>query len=138
MDVDTGLYPFTSSFNTTTGAICTGLGVPEEALETTIGVFSAVSIIRKEFLRRIQDFPTYIRPEDPAYASICQRYAEEYNVPSSEYAFGWSDLNLIKHAELINMLSSLMLTNLDVLSDVDEIKIAKKYTLEPATEGQPA
>jgi adenylosuccinate synthase len=53
MDVDTGLYPFTDSFHTTTGAVCTGLGVPEEAIETTIGVFSAVSIIRNAFLQRI-------------------------------------------------------------------------------------
>ena len=45
MDVDTGLYPYTDSFSTTTGAVCTGLGVPEEAIETTIGVFSAVSAI---------------------------------------------------------------------------------------------
>jgi adenylosuccinate synthase len=50
MDVDLGLYPFTDSYHTTTGAVCTGLGVPEEAIETTIGVFSAVSIIKKEFL----------------------------------------------------------------------------------------
>lgn len=53
MDVDLGLYPFTDSFHTTTGAVCTGLGVPEEAIETTIGVFSAVSIIRNAFLKRI-------------------------------------------------------------------------------------
>ena len=53
MDVDTGLYPFTDSFYTTTGAVCTGLGIPEEAIETTVGVFSAVSIIRREFLNRI-------------------------------------------------------------------------------------
>ena len=45
MDVDTGLYPYTDSYNTTTGAVCTGLGVPEEAIETTIGVLSAVSAI---------------------------------------------------------------------------------------------
>lgn len=70
MDIDTGLYPFTDSFHTTTGAVCTGLGVPEEAIETTVGVFSAVSIIRNAFLDRIQDFPTRIRPDDPAYSSI--------------------------------------------------------------------
>jgi adenylosuccinate synthase len=53
MDLDTGLYPFTDSFHTTTGAVCTGLGIPEEGIETTIGVFSAVEIIRKAFLKRI-------------------------------------------------------------------------------------
>jgi len=42
MDVGTGIYPYTDSFHTTTGAVCTGLGVPEEAIETEIGVLSAV------------------------------------------------------------------------------------------------
>ena len=60
MDIDTGLYPFTSSYHTTTGAVCTGLGIPEEAIETTIGVFSAVSIIRNAFLKRIKTFPTHM------------------------------------------------------------------------------
>ena len=60
MDIDTGLYPFVSSYHTTRGAVCTGLGVPEEAIETTIGVFSAVSVIQKEFLNRIKTFPTHI------------------------------------------------------------------------------
>lgn len=53
MDIDYGIYPYTDSFHTTTGSVCTGLGVPEEVIETTIGVFSSTSIIRKAFLNRI-------------------------------------------------------------------------------------
>jgi adenylosuccinate synthase len=40
MDVDTSLYPYVDSFHTTTGAVCTGLGIPEAAIETTIKVYS--------------------------------------------------------------------------------------------------
>ena len=53
MDVDFGIYPYTDSFNTTTGAVCTGLGVPEEAVETTIGVLSVTSLMRRAFMHRI-------------------------------------------------------------------------------------
>lgn len=60
MDIDTGLYPYTDSYHTTTGSVCTGLGIPEEAIETSIGVLSAVSIINSSFLQRIRDFPTQI------------------------------------------------------------------------------
>jgi adenylosuccinate synthase len=74
MDVDTGLYPFTESYHTTTGAVCTGMGVPEEVIETTIGVFSAVSIMRKEFLKRIRDYPTHILETDPAYDKISKNF----------------------------------------------------------------
>ena len=48
-----------------------------------------------------------------------------------DYAFGWTDLNLIRHAELINKLSSIMLTHLDVLNEVENIKVATKYTIGP-------
>lgn len=135
MDLDTGLYPFTDSFYTTTGAVCTGLGIPEEAIETTVGVFSAVSIVRSEFLRRIKEFPTRIRQDDPAYESIAERFESGYGIHRSKYEFGWTDLNLIRHAELINQLSSVMLTNLDVLNDVDTIKLATRYTRQGG-EGQ--
>ena len=58
MDIDYGIYPYTDSFHTTTGQVCIGLGVPEEVIETTIGVFSSTSIIRRAFLNRIKSFPT--------------------------------------------------------------------------------
>jgi len=38
-------------------------------------------------------------------------------------------MNLIRHADKINKLSSIMITHLDVLNDLEIIKIAKKYTL---------
>jgi adenylosuccinate synthase len=129
MDVDTGLYPYVDSFHTTTGAVCTGLGIPEAAIETTIGVFSAVSIIRNEFLKRIEDFPTLIKSEDQSFEKIKNRLELEYQIYAKDYAFGWTDLNLIRHADKINKLSSIMLTHLDVLNDLDVIKIAEKYTL---------
>jgi len=138
MDVDTGLYPFTDSYHTTTGAVCTGLGVPEEAIETTIGVFSAVSIVKNGFLRRINDFPTHVQEDDMAYSSIASRLSSTYNIDSSEYAFGWTDLNLIKHAENINKLSSMMLTHLDVLNEVDSIKLASKYILQSDQDQKPS
>lgn len=50
MDIDTGIYPYVDSFHTTTGAVCTGLGIPEEVIETTIGVFSAITVLDKAFL----------------------------------------------------------------------------------------
>jgi len=58
MDIDTGIYPYVDSFHTTTGAVCTGLGIPEEAIETTIGVFSAITVLDKAFLSKVKTFPT--------------------------------------------------------------------------------
>ncbi len=44
-------------------------------------------------------------------------------------AFGWLDLNPIRHAHMLNRLSSIYLTNLDVLDELDEIKICKRYKI---------
>ena len=41
LDIDHGTYPYVTSSNTTSGGICTGLGVPPQVLETTIGVVKA-------------------------------------------------------------------------------------------------
>ena len=41
---------------------------------------------------------------------------------------------MIRHAELINKLSSLMITHLDVLSEVENIRLATKYTLDEPNE----
>ena len=130
MDVDFGIYPYTDSFNTTTGAVCTGLGVPEEAIETTIGVLSATSIIRKSFLNRIKSFPSQVLPEDPAYESLKRNLETKYEIKGDTFDFGWLDLNPIKHAHMLNYLSSIYLTQLDVLDELDEIKICQKYKID--------
>lgn len=79
-------------------------------------------------MKRIQDFPTRIKEDDPEYESIKNRFESEYQLHAGDYAFGWTDLNLIRHAELINRLSSIMVTHLDVLNEVEKIKVATKYT----------
>lgn len=131
MDVDFGVYPYTDSFNTTTGAVCTGLGVPEEAIETTIGVLSAASLIQKAFLHHVKTFPSQVHQEsDPvAHDSLHKHLTSKYQISTDEMAFGWLDLNPIRHAHMLNQLSSIYLTHLDLLDDLDNIKICKKYKI---------
>jgi len=131
MDVDFGIYPYTDSFNTTTGAVCTGLGVPEEAVETTIGVLSVTSLIRRAFMNRINSFPSQVRKvDDPAaHESLTRLLTERYDINHKEFDFGWLDLNPVRHAHMLNHLSSLYLTNLDTLDEVEDIKICKRYKI---------
>jgi adenylosuccinate synthase len=123
MDIDTGIYPYVDSFHTTSGAVCTGLGVPEEVIETTIGVFSAITVLDKAFLSNVEKFPTRI--EHNQY--IQDGLKNDYLLPEEDYAFGWTDLNLLNHAERINKLSSVFLTHLDLLDDLEEIKVCTGY-----------
>lgn len=41
LDIDFGTFPFVTSSSTTIGGVCTGLGVPPQAIETTIGIMKA-------------------------------------------------------------------------------------------------
>jgi adenylosuccinate synthase len=73
-------------------------------------------------LKRIEDFPTLIKSEDPSFEQIKSRLEQEYQILAKDFSFGWTDLNLIRHADKINKLSNIMLTHLDVLNDLDAIK----------------
>ena len=55
LDMDFGTYPYVTSSNTTIGGVCTGLGVPPQAVETTIGIVKA-------YTTRVGagPFPTYL------------------------------------------------------------------------------
>lgn len=123
MDLDTGIYPYVDSFHTTTGAVCTGLGIPEEAIETTVGAFSAVTVLDRAFMSKVQKFPTRIK-DDPIMQAGLEK---NYLLPSDDYAFGWTDLNLLLHAERLNKISSVFLTHLDLLDHLDEIKVCTGY-----------
>ena len=73
MDEDHGIYPYTDSFHTVTGSVCTGLGVPDEAIETEIGVMSAITILRKNFLKHMTQFPTQVLEDSRYFASIQEK-----------------------------------------------------------------
>ena len=95
MDEDHGIYPYTESFHTMTGSVCTGLGIPDEAIETEIGVMSSITILKKSFLNNINHFPTLIEPNSPAYEPIQRRLEQDYKLSRDEFVFGWLDVNHI-------------------------------------------
>ena len=64
-----------------------------------------------------------------AYESLKRQLGTKYETSTDEYAFGWLDLNPIRHAHMLNQLSSIYLTNLDVLDELDNIKICKRYKI---------
>jgi adenylosuccinate synthase len=63
----------------------------------------------------------------------------KYELNHEDFDFGWLDLNPVRHAHMLNQLSSLYLTDLDVLDELEDIKICKRYKIAgpPASEGGP-
>jgi adenylosuccinate synthase len=120
LDVDFGTYPYVTSSNTSVGAICTGLGIPPQKLETVLGVVKA-------YTTRVGEgpFPSEIESWEGA---LMQKVGGEFGSTTGRpRRCGWLDLSVVRYANMINCLSSINLTKLDVLSEFNEIEVVTHY-----------
>ncbi|KAI0748724.1 Adenylosuccinate synthetase [Daedaleopsis nitida] len=123
LDIDFGTYPFVTSSSTTVGGVCTGLGIPPKMVGTTIGVIKA-------YTTRVGGgpFPTEQLNE---VGTHLQEVGREYGTTTGRRRrCGWLDLVVMKHSCLINGYDSLNLTKLDILDELEEIKVAVKYLVD--------
>ncbi len=119
LDINHGTYPYVTTSSTTSGGAFVGTGFSNFSKTSALGVFKAYST-------RVGDgyFPTEID------GSICEKIREagkEYESGNLKRRIGWLDLVALKYVIRVNGLTSLAMTKLDVLSGLDEIKIATAY-----------
>ncbi|KAG1899790.1 Adenylosuccinate synthetase [Suillus fuscotomentosus] len=123
LDLDFGTYPYVTSSSTTIGGVCTGLGIPPKAIGHTIGVIKA-------YTTRVGGgpFPTEQLNDIGVHF---QEVGREYGTTTGRRRrCGWLDLVVMKHSSLINGYDSLNLTKLDVLDELEDIKIGVKYMID--------
>ena len=123
LDTDFGTYPYVTSSSTGIGGVFTGLGIPPQAVETTIGIMKA-------YTTRVGagPFPTWL---DDEIGDRLQKVGHEFGATTGrKRKCGWLDLNVIKYAHKINGFSSLNITKLDVLSGIKTLKVATHYELD--------
>jgi adenylosuccinate synthase len=123
LDTDFGTYPYVTSSATAIGGVCTGLGVPPQAIETSIAIVKA-------YTTRVGagPFPTWL---DDETGERLQSVGHEWGATTGrKRKCGWLDLNVIKYADKLNGFSSINLTKLDVLSGIDTLKVATHYELD--------
>lgn len=123
LDIDFGTFPYVTSSNTTIGGVCTGLGVPPQAIETTIGIMKA-------YTTRVGagPFPTWL---DDEIGDRMQKVGHEFGATTGrKRKCGWLDLNVVKYSHKINAFNSLNITKLDVLSGINTLKVATHYELD--------
>jgi len=120
LDVDYGTYPFTTSSNTTVGAICTGCGVPPSFIDEVMGV-------AKAYTTRVGEGPLPTELKDEMGDRLREKGGEYGTTTGRPRRCGWLDLVVVKHSLTINGFSSLVLTKLDVLSGLKEIKVCTGY-----------
>ena len=120
LDLDHGTYPFVTSSSATAGGAATGLGLPPKAITGALG-------IAKAYTTRVGGgpFPTELLDETGAYL---QKRGNEYGaVTGRPRRTGWFDAVVVRYAVMINGLDAIALTKLDVLDELDEIKVCTAY-----------
>jgi len=120
LDIDFGTYPFVTSSSATSGGSCIGTGVPPTKIDKVIGV-------AKAYTTRVGEgpFPTEF-PE--AFANFIREKGREFGATTGRpRRCGWFDSVMVKEAVLLNGISELALTKLDVLDGLKSIKIATGY-----------
>lgn len=122
LDIDHGTYPFVTSSNTISGGVSTGLGIAPNKLTNVIGIMKA-------YTTRVGagPFPTEL-PE--VEANMLREQGAEYGATTGRpRRCGWLDAVVVKEAISLNGLTSLNMTKLDVLTNVNPIKIGIEYKL---------
>ncbi|MBP00411.1 MAG: adenylosuccinate synthase [Candidatus Marinimicrobia bacterium] len=122
LDVDHGIYPFTTSSNTCTGQISVGTGVSFNSIDRVIGVVKA-------YLSRVGESPLPSESKDSDGELIREKGGEYGTTTGRPRRIGWLDLVQIRQAVRINGLTEIALTKLDVLNNIPEIPICTSYEL---------
>jgi len=123
LDIDHGTYPFVTSSSATAGGAVIGTGVAPTAIQTVVGV-------TKAYCTRVGEgpFPTEIKD---ATADLLRARGNEFGaVTGRPRRCGWIDLPLLRYAGMINGISWLVVTKLDVLDEMAEIPICVAYKLD--------
>jgi len=122
LDVDHGIYPYTTSSNSIAGNIATGTGVSFRDINRIIGV-------TKAYISRvgIGPLPTELPAEQGDYL---REKGKEYGTTTGRpRRVGWLDLVQVRQAVRVNGLTEIALTKLDILSDNGDLSVCTAYNI---------
>ena len=130
LDLNFGTYPYVTSSPTTVGGVSTSLGVPPSKIHRVMGVMKA-------YTTRVGNgpFPTEIHGEK---AKVLRDKGNEFGATTGRpRRVGYLDLVLLRYASLINGLTELAITKVDVLFDFERIPVATEYECNGKTYEHP-
>jgi adenylosuccinate synthase len=123
LDIDHGTYPFVTSSSATSGGAATGTGVPPTSMDTVIG-------ITKAYCTRVGSGPFPSELLNTHGDDLRKRGNEFGAVTGRPRRTGWLDLPLLRYAGMINGISWLVVTKLDVLDHLTEIPVCVAYKVD--------
>ena len=122
LDVDHGTYPFVTSSNTVAAAAATGSGCGPNSVNYVLG-------ITKAYTTRVGEGPFPTELTDKIGEQLGSRGKEFGTVTSRKRRCGWFDGVLVRQTIKISGIDGIALTKLDVLDELEEIKICISYEL---------
>ena len=123
LDVDHGVYPFTTSSNTAAGHISTGTGVSFRDIDRIIGVVKA-------YLSRVGESPLPSEIYGSDAESLREKGVEYGTTTGRPRRVGWLDLVQVRQAVRVNGLTEIALTKLDVLDGFKELPVCVAYDVD--------
>ena len=120
LDIDHGTYPYVTSSNATAGGALTGTGVGPTAIDKVMGVVKA-------YTTRVGEGPFPTQFEDDLMEKIRSKGKEFGATTGRPRRCGWFDAIIVRHAVIVNGLSEIAVTKLDVLDEMEKIKICTGY-----------
>jgi adenylosuccinate synthase len=132
LDIDHGTYPFVTSSSATSGGAVIGTGVAPTSISEVLG-------LTKAYCTRVGSGPFPTELHDATGELIRKRGNEFGAVTGRPRRCGWIDLPLLRYAVMINGISWLVVTKLDVLDELAELPVCTGYKINgKATEEIPA
>ena len=126
LDIDHGTYPYVTSSNTVSGNACSGAGVGPKELTGVMGIVKA-------YTTRVGEGPFPSELFDDIGNAIQKKGAEFGATTGRKRRCGWLDTVILKNAVRLNGLTGLVLTKLDVLGGLKELKICTSYNYKGET-----
>ena len=122
LDVDHGTYPYVTSSNTVASSAATGSGCGPNSINYILG-------ITKAYTTRVGEgpFPTELKNQIGEHLGNIGK--EFGTVTSRKRRCGWLDGVLVRQSIRISGINGIALTKLDVLDELDNIKMCIAYDL---------
>ncbi|MHB8883360.1 MAG: adenylosuccinate synthase [Thermodesulfovibrionales bacterium] len=120
LDIDHGTYPFVTSSSAVAGGACTGLGIGPTRISKVLGIVKA-------YTTRVGSGPFPTELHDATGEMLREKGGEFGSTTGRARRCGWLDIVILRHAALINGLSGIAITKLDILDNFDVIKICTAY-----------
>ena len=120
LDIDHGTYPYVTSSNTTLSGLISGTGIGVDKVHYSLG-------ITKAYTTRVGHGPFPTELHDQLGLDIAKWGGEVGATTGRARRCGWLDLKILKQSIELNRINGIALTKLDVLDNLDKIKICVDY-----------